>query len=857
MYPNFFCNLRRDIPIVFNPVALMNSFSLKDIADLIESGKAIPPIQRGLVWNPTRIEVLWDSLMRGIPIGTFSTRTSSSDGHIEILDGQQRANAIYIAYKASFSGSDKGGPILWIDLSKVNSSDDKEDDSETKVSRRYFFRLTTAAHPWGYPISTEETSCVPFGYSRQKEVVDYMEKHSYPWERRNVLGARPYPYELWPIDNDQDNPSLPIPFQLLLRFAQENSNNDYNSFVDWLGAQYHTSEKLPNWYQRFYNELQSLPKGWPSIIDAIRNLHKIRIYATDASGVSDKDLPVYFRRMNKAGLEPSPEEMQYSMLKNTLGMSREEVGIIDQSARGILSSSRFANIALRFWFMTQSDKKNWKTGISHKDLFVIPARDGFRKFLLGEGEGTLRGLFISLKKELGLPSEDSCPKQGLLSYHLVRMARESNGDLLLLLLLLLSNGNDESISILGLAAYIQCFSETKNIGKTSCIIWENKDNIKLGLFKAMGKKYLCPPVFKDDNDYVILKAIANKLTVQNIVESCQRIQSIWNGPMSLFLNRTWDGFRSGSGTGMLIAECREYIYRVFDRGYDLSSPEWQEQNKPWDYDHILPKSWCWGRTRGRPRIYNYDYVEVCGKMLRSVGNCCPIPFTQNREKNANDPGEEYPSTYGGSYKDVLVDINSVSLFHRSSDWRYQCIDTNEGMRDPRGGVLFIKTTLNRFFSIYETWFDGMGIAELLKMPKDILNSSRKVILLREVNDILKDKGFNCKYYYTHSNGFQYEIRPDYALDWVKGAVSDTNGDNWLVLGYYSDSHFVALASDGDRIQVGVRRKPDEATYVGDDGWFYTRPDHSSYKDENFHYGEEYLAARIADRMIKFKSELSK
>lgn len=32
----------------------------------------MPSFQRGLVWKPAQIEVLWDSLMRGIPIGALS-----------------------------------------------------------------------------------------------------------------------------------------------------------------------------------------------------------------------------------------------------------------------------------------------------------------------------------------------------------------------------------------------------------------------------------------------------------------------------------------------------------------------------------------------------------------------------------------------------------------------------------------------------------------------------------------------------------------------------------------------------------------------------------------------------------------
>ena len=52
----------------------------------------LPPVQRGLVWNAVRVEVLWDSILRGLPIGTFSVK--AGDGSWDLMDGQQRSNAI-------------------------------------------------------------------------------------------------------------------------------------------------------------------------------------------------------------------------------------------------------------------------------------------------------------------------------------------------------------------------------------------------------------------------------------------------------------------------------------------------------------------------------------------------------------------------------------------------------------------------------------------------------------------------------------------------------------------------------------------------------------------------------------------
>jgi len=31
----------------------------------------LPKVQRGFVWKPNQIEVFWDSLLRGYPVGAF------------------------------------------------------------------------------------------------------------------------------------------------------------------------------------------------------------------------------------------------------------------------------------------------------------------------------------------------------------------------------------------------------------------------------------------------------------------------------------------------------------------------------------------------------------------------------------------------------------------------------------------------------------------------------------------------------------------------------------------------------------------------------------------------------------------
>src|SRR4051794_8672830 len=71
----------------------------------------LPPLQRGAVWKPAQAELLWDSIFRGLPIGSFVVCRylrsqgdrdlkfgSSGTATHHLLDGQQRANAIALAF---------------------------------------------------------------------------------------------------------------------------------------------------------------------------------------------------------------------------------------------------------------------------------------------------------------------------------------------------------------------------------------------------------------------------------------------------------------------------------------------------------------------------------------------------------------------------------------------------------------------------------------------------------------------------------------------------------------------------------------------------------------------------------------
>ena len=119
---------------------------------------SLPALQRGSVWRPKQVELLWDSLMSGLPIGALllsefdrelgsrqltvsGTPKSDRLPTHHLIDGQQRALAIALGFLDVWGCGDIGNCryALWVDLAKPKLDD-----------RAFLFRMITSAHPWGY-----------------------------------------------------------------------------------------------------------------------------------------------------------------------------------------------------------------------------------------------------------------------------------------------------------------------------------------------------------------------------------------------------------------------------------------------------------------------------------------------------------------------------------------------------------------------------------------------------------------------------------------------------------------------------------------------------------------------------------
>ncbi len=116
---------------------------------------ALPMIQRGSVWKPKQIIDLWDSLLRGMPLGCFmvapmqeGTKVRRVAGNREsikiagggfgLVDGQQRTLAMLIAWPGVNNEMDRR---VWVDFAS---------DCTQANELLFSLHVTTENHPFGF-----------------------------------------------------------------------------------------------------------------------------------------------------------------------------------------------------------------------------------------------------------------------------------------------------------------------------------------------------------------------------------------------------------------------------------------------------------------------------------------------------------------------------------------------------------------------------------------------------------------------------------------------------------------------------------------------------------------------------------
>lgn len=669
------------------------TLSLEEIAawDLGEDLKksdmkvGIPALQRGLVWSPHQVELLWDSILRGFPIGSLvvckkvGSQASGNDNDVthHLLDGQQRCNAITLGFHDPFSVTsferNKTGAILWLDIAPGTIPENS--------TRKFVIRVTTSAHPWGYRLDDKATRLSV----AEVRVALATENKADPAEGKssaNSQRVRPSPSELFPLKS-----SAPIPMAWLINEARKGTPCDV--FWDVIRTRLKAAGK--NWAGQTENFLEKGldPSGLENLYVVIRDaVEKTKIVALEVpygvfkegtSGAGIDDVEHLFTRLNSQGTPLNGEELAYSMIK---AYWPKEAPVLDEVSAKLMPPSRLTRLAMRC--ARSSDKE-------------IPGDfnlSAIRELANGERAETVKD-FIKNDLRKACEKVDSWLGVGTETWGLLPVLRTG-----------LANGSGYKeiyLLLLERAWRFPNMQPDKRIaGLATAAAWFSEDHLKLA--QELRRRWMQP----EDELFGILvpssdgrpapilpiptpeeldahlqaslqEAAATKWTKWAWKLSCEDPHET----MSKALDRiVWN-------KQMLIYAQRSFLRKEYPTYDPARRDMWADHDRPWDFDHILASN--------RVKNKHGGLAACCRGWVSTIGNFRAWPFEKNRsdqDKNEKIDEKEYDDSF-------LIKKEVLAL---------------DGVADVAGSEEAAKAAaaacMDRIVRIYKAWYVDLEIGKL-------------------------------------------------------------------------------------------------------------------------------------------------
>lgn len=768
----------------------------------------VPAFQRGLVWNPAQVEVLWDSLMRGIPIGSVTLIPYATGSQLKrestathgIFDGQQRTNAIRLGidnpFRVNQDKKDSPSSILWLDLLP-------SEENSNSPSRKFYFYLTTSGQPWGYKInnSGDETRNELLSTSERK-----CELSERCYRKPSVLDERPR------------KANLPVPFSILWgmtgKIDREHIEEELEKYktYPWYAHYQTIKTKLDTKKEAALDQqIAEIEKGLqlahaakvvvviaPDTFDLSQESHPDE--AQPINTEKDSDIAVFFARLNRGGTTPSLEDMNYSILKSIA----PTLAYIDSIAEeGMMKGARLANLAMRLYMTEKSVEKQWKGNVLRKDVYSLAKDANFCSFVhnpeskepseLEEKIRTMKTLllFDASTRPWGMPSV-------VLSSIVHR-----NPDLYLFLLILADKATDsDSRALVAAAMLADLFANGISYKDSYAIISKGCESVEMVIRNWLyhcivnGQLHLPPP-----------PSVYKKLTKEIRTGDENEVNAAWNPPLYKHaLDKVWHWTDPGS-RALLLYTFREYIESKF-QGYNPALAAWQEDNRPWDYDHIFPQSWV---ISGKGRAQG-DYHRLVNKVVNCIGNIAPIAYSANRSKN-NAPPFDNKDYYLGAEEDTTLfctldeEDKSIPFLKNAPE---SAIEYEQDSSSKLGYWI-----AKRLEKIYRKFYRSLHLKYFLEFSRQ--DHERQMLFTRfrdEFSKLLPEdrrEKLNACYSITYT-GAQEEIgsgTSEFSFPWLACGIEVK------LPGKDAPHALLCVCSNGTNVEWGLRRHPEHTSVAGD------------------------------------------
>lgn len=700
--------------------------TLKDIASWqisgIESSSEIkarvPSLQRGAVWKPQQIEMLWDSIFRGFPIGSIvisekiegqhnkkqvtkevtkevaedKQEIHSVDGTTHhILDGQQRCNAIAWGFVDPSNMSLSDDVVLWLDLQPLQPVNRLKNSV-----RKYLFRVTTKAHPWGFSHNDDS------GYLSSSAIREAMKK----------MGKieKPSPRNAFPYDA-----GFPVPVSLLIKHFKENKL-DCDTLFKELSIE--TSKKIPE------NDLDNINNG-------LKNLFNTRLVALQVPSGIEKDIDdieQIFERLNGQGAPLNSEELAYSTIKAYWPEVEEIISSLNDNLRHC-TETRLVSLGVRVALTTMNSDKRISAQQDSKQIRDIfkskeeSKKETIQKFFQGNlsKKETIQKFF-----EENLSSSLQWIDANLLyrkdrTYGLPKYLRSSiawrSRDVFAWLMLLARKYGFKEITcekkikkIIGIALTIHWFGKDK-IDAVNFLLENKLNEVTISAIKDVNarKTFIYTPITPCDmcqalhlnNLHLNDKTDEDKLSNWKNFWNGVVVYDDKNGKKYTEAEQKNRGIKYGyfmelvsQERELLIYAQRDYIENQFGDFDPSNKLMWEGFNRPWDYDHILPSNSIGGTGNKEQK-----YTKTCQAWQQSIGNLTAIDFSFNRSAQDKVNATE-------KYGNISTDEKGFNIFtNKISSFEITHADTNN-FEKSRNFVLAAK---ERLITIYREWYETLEI----------------------------------------------------------------------------------------------------------------------------------------------------
>ena len=659
------------------------------------SSLKIPTIQRGLVWKANQVELLWDSILRGFPIGSMLVLAHKDEsGKIvsgDILDGQQRANAIVSGFdKEPLLGCERPKTILWYDLGYRPSDSDPN-------RREFAVHLTNTSHPWGYDSGNTTLSAQKRRKALDKAYSDKSEDdrrklslHKCEWSLRRFL----------PYSPSQKDDYLPIPLCFLVSAACGEVTEE--SFYQSIYKDIEKFSELSVWWTQDYlgkvkQFLEEDHSNGKTLFEVFQKLNKY--YVTFNYVDTGEDIEILFNRVNSKGTPMSQEDLTYAAIKHygaELTGCTNVRDIIKIMADGLMPEANLAQIIFRFCLSQEKIQGEIDAKAIRK--YALMAKDG------GEDKEPIKRIKDFFKengriiKELIEKAKHIVLSGNNLPSVLFTEIGMNNPTIIIMLLKLVEISDGKCLDyrfIQALVFYLYCFSENGKSDELARLVFQESQragdirvNIQDIIRDSISKGWSYEPV----SSFKGFKALKD--------EALNKDWSIdnYSGENGFDMFKALFSYDSFQGAFMLKYAQRDFYNEYFSDYNPSNKALWEDNNRPWDHDHIIPKSW----------VNNGEWNSAQSRWLNSWGNISDIPYEENREKN-NKPDWKF-------YEDITKDTDTLlvkNLLEESGKYEDGLI---RGIDSISTG--FLKTIRDRFIAISEDFlrlFDILGIqSELSK-----------------------------------------------------------------------------------------------------------------------------------------------